>query len=81
MLIILLFTPLMDELENNKYVCVIMQNDRAMKIVSFKHAQMAETMQAFFPPSVNAAFGYEAILIMKLYVPCMWLTFTLKGGG
>ena len=38
--------------------CVIMQNNGAMKIVNFTHAQTAETMQAFFPPPMNA--GYEA---------------------
>ena len=41
-------------MENNKYGWVIMQNNWAMKIVNFMHAQTAEN----FPPSVNA--GYEA---------------------
>ena len=30
-------------IENNKYGCVIMQNNWAMKIVNFMHVQTAET--------------------------------------
>ena len=34
-------------IENNKYGCVIMQNNGAMKIINFMHAQMAETRCSF----------------------------------
>ena len=30
-------------IENNNYGCVSMQNNRAMKLVNFAHAQTAET--------------------------------------
>ena len=44
-------------IENNKYGYITMQNNGAMKIVNFMHAQVAETRRSFHP-SVNA--GYEA---------------------
>ena len=34
-------------IETNKYGCVIIQNNGAMKIVNFMHAQMAETRCSF----------------------------------
>ena len=37
-------------IENNKYGCVIMQNNGAMKIVNFTHAQTAETRRSFCRP-------------------------------
>ena len=37
-------------IENNKYGCVIMQNNGAMKIVNFTHAQTAETRHSFLCP-------------------------------
>ena len=37
-------------IENNNYVCVIMQNNGAMKIVNFTHAQTAETRRSFLRP-------------------------------
>ena len=45
-------------IENNNSGCVIMQNNKAMKIVNFTHAQTAETRRSFFLP-VNAE--YEAM--------------------
>ena len=44
-------------IENIKYGCIIMQNNRAMKLVNFTHAQTAETRYSFCP-TMNA--GYEA---------------------
>ena len=44
-------------IENNKYGYVTMQNNGAMKLVNFTHAQTAETRRSF-RPSVNAR--YEA---------------------
>ena len=44
-------------IENNKYGYITMQNNGAMKIINFTHAQTAETRRFFFL-SVNA--GYEA---------------------
>ena len=40
-------------IENNKYGYVTMQNNGAMKLVNFTHAQTAETRRSF-RPSVNA---------------------------
>ena len=34
-------------IENIKYGCVIMQNNGAMKLVNFTHAQTAETRRSF----------------------------------
>ena len=34
-------------IENIKYGCIIMQNNGAMKIVNFTHAQMAKTSCSF----------------------------------
>ena len=45
-------------IENNNSGCVIMQNNEAMKIVNFTHAQTAETRRSFFFLPVNAE--YEA---------------------
>ena len=48
--IILLFSSVMLRnvlIENNKFGCVIMQNNGAMKIVNFTHAQTAETRHSF----------------------------------
>ena len=35
-------------IENNKYGCVIMQNNEAMKIVNFTHVQTAEIRHSFY---------------------------------
>ena len=37
-------------IESNKYGCIIMQNNGAMKIVNFTHAQIAETRRSFCCP-------------------------------
>ena len=37
-------------IENNKYSYVTVQNNGAMKIVIFMHAQTAETRRSFFCP-------------------------------
>ena len=37
-------------IENNKYGCIIIQNNGAMKIVNLTHVQMAETRCSFHRP-------------------------------
>ena len=49
-------------IENNKYGCVIMQNNGAMKLANFKRVNGWN--QAFFPLSVNA--GYDASVYCTL---------------
>ena len=40
-------------IENNNYSCVIMQNNGAMKVVNFAHAQTAETKRSFLRPRTS----------------------------
>ena len=52
-------------IENNKYGCIIMQNNWAMKIVNFTHAQTAETRH-FSVICERRVQGYSLALIISL---------------
>ena len=57
-------------IENNKYCCVIMQNNGAMKIVNFTHVQMVETRHSFrhpWKPGTRLVLTYSCLQLPRIY--------------